>query len=227
MHWYYITPLIFQRIIWVPVRLILKLWLSIEIRGLDNILPLKQGAILISNHSSYLDPIIIPGSFNFFSKNIPVFFVSRERNFYPLKGFIADIIFSEKFFKLWGAHRVFHGMHNYALSMVNQINLLKDGKNILVFPEGKIGYNNKVEDVKGGVGYLACISNKPVVPISIQGLYNKKMSDILLFKCKVVVIINKPIYFKEFISDHMGLSELDSYKYFVNKSAEIINKNLL
>jgi long-chain acyl-CoA synthetase len=50
--------------------------------------------------------------------------------------------------------------------------LLDDGWNILLFPEGRITVTGEMDRFKDGIGLLAQAMQVPVVPVRIDGLYS-------------------------------------------------------
>ena len=103
---YYIAPWVLQTTIWIPTRIFFKLFCSYKVKGLKNLKELEKncfGTIFAVNHSSELDPIMIPASLPFFSCLMPMFYVSREQKFYVSSGW-RQHIYGGLFFCLWGGH---------------------------------------------------------------------------------------------------------------------------
>ena len=50
--------------------------------------------------------------------------------------------------------------------------LVDDGWNVLLYPEGKITLTGEMDRFKGGIGLLAQAMQVPVVPVKIDGLYS-------------------------------------------------------
>jgi 1-acyl-sn-glycerol-3-phosphate acyltransferase len=135
---YLISPLILQTCLWPFTRFIFWFFGRWEIKGLENLQGLehKNGLIFAANHSSELDCILIPASLPFLSNLMPMFYTSREREFYKTSGW-RQIFYGGFFFKIWGANPLNSGKKNYELSLINHIEILKCGKSICIFPEGK------------------------------------------------------------------------------------------
>ncbi len=193
MNLYYLTPLILQKIIWIQTRLILNFFLRLKVEGLDNLKDIPKNAIFASNHVSELDPIIIPASLPFFSRFSPMFYATLPTSEYTNSSW-RQIFYGGTLFKLWGGHLVYIGLKNYAKSLVNHIKLLKDGKSIVVFPEGQITPNGFLQPARGGVAYLAEVSGCPIVPVSISGVYGISNKEFFLRKRWVRICFGKPVY---------------------------------
>jgi len=220
---YFITPLIFQTIVW-PIRPFLILFGLLEVRGIENIKNLPNGIIFASNHSSELDPILLPASFPLLSRFLPIFYVSREKKFYDADG-IKKRIYGGMFFKLWGAHPAYFGLHDYEKSLVNHIELLKHKKNIMIFPEGKIPADGKIGEARGGVAYLAYRTNAPIVPVAISGSRNFTFKDFFTGKGHIILSIGKPITTQELLNN-INLDNPEAYKIAAQKLMNIIEKML-
>ena len=77
--------------------------------------------------------------------------------------------------------------------------LLNEGKNILIFPEGTNVMNHeKVFQLKEGPARLSIATGKPIIPVNITGIAqnNREISNFSLppLKGKIKVMFGKPIY---------------------------------
>ncbi|MHB8660571.1 MAG: lysophospholipid acyltransferase family protein [Minisyncoccota bacterium] len=208
--WYFINPLILQKLIWVPTRLILILFGGLEVKGLDNLKGIKSNAIFACNHVSELDPLLIPAALPFWSRFSPIFYTSRERDFYDESGW-KQFFYGGTLFKAWGAYPVRVGLHNYEKSVKTHIRIIKDGGSVCVFPEGEITHNGNIQQAKGGVAYLAHATKAPVVPVRIEGVYGLKFSDFLLRRRKISIHFGKPLYVTASNDSAMSIEEFKKW----------------
>jgi len=135
--------------------LVLKLFFRIEVKGAGYI-PKKGGFILAGNHISYLDPIVLsaacPRKLNFMAKeelfsNRPFAWLISSVGSFPVRRNSTDIS-----------------------ALREAIQRLKDGKALLLFPEGRRRVTEGTsEKVESGIGFLAGKVNVPVVPAFIKG----------------------------------------------------------
>ena len=190
--WYFLSPLILQKLIWIPTRLILIFFGHLEIKGLENLKGIKGNAIFACNHSSEFDPILPPATLPFWSHFSPMFYVSRESRFYGGSGW-RRYFYGGNFFKAWGAYQVFVGLNDYEKALVNQIRIVNDGGTLCIFPEGRTTPNGKILTAKGGVAYLAHVTKVPIIPLRLDGVFRLSVRDFLLRKRKLVVTFGKPI----------------------------------
>lgn len=137
-----------------------KLYMNVEVFGRENI-PEKDGLVFISNHQGYGDIIVLFKALQ--GKQI---------------GFIAkDTLTKLPFFGKWIAairglfiHR---GNAKEALKSLSQgAKLVKDGYNLVIFPEGTRSKGPKMGNFKPGSFKLATMAKAPIVPITINGTYH-------------------------------------------------------
>jgi 1-acyl-sn-glycerol-3-phosphate acyltransferase len=192
---FFLTPNILQRAVWPFVRPILKFFVVFKIRGLENISAFKSGVIFASNHSSELDPILLPAAMPFFSKHIPFFYVSRPRDFYKTSGW-RQIFYGGLFFKLWGAHPAVSGARNYAKTLAVHIKIIEHGGNLLIFPTGKKFFGDlKDAEARGGAAFLSYATGKPIIPVRINGVANMTFLDFITRRRQVSISFGAPMYF--------------------------------
>ena len=143
-----------------------------KVEGREN---LPSGSYVIaSNHRSYADPPLIAvtsgcSKFSFVAK------AELFRN--PLFGWLIRKL---------GAFPVSRGTGN--LSVIDDsVSKIKDGRRLVIFPEGTRSKTGKVGKGKTGVALIAARAGVPVVPAGI--VYNGK----LRFRSRVTVRYGKPI----------------------------------
>lgn len=162
------------RIIRVVLSLFFKLWVK-RIYGLENI-PSRGPALLISNHLSYYDFIILGA---FFHQNI-VFVARKKIKQTP----------TIKMFLRW--HTVIYiDRDQPGISFFREIiKHLEDGKLVVIYPEGTRSRTGKMSKPKHGFVKLAIKTNVPIVPVAMKGTYeilppHKRIPR--LRKCSVIV----------------------------------------
>ncbi|MEK7558595.1 MAG: lysophospholipid acyltransferase family protein [Patescibacteria group bacterium] len=185
-------PVFLQNSIWLPTRIFLKFFTRFEIRGFEHIKNLSGPLIFASNHASELDPILVTAAMPFFSPLLPIFYVAKKGEFYKKDGPLG-LIYGGVFFKLWGAYPVREGLKNYKLSLNIHLEMLKEKKCLLIFPEGKITKDGNIGSAHGGIGYLAYATKSKVVPVAIQGNFHLTQKDFFSRKRKIIITIGAPI----------------------------------
>ena len=166
---------------------LVNLWIK-EINGLKNI-PKKGAFIIAANHASYLDHLMIAGTIiSHFDRK--VHFLSKKEHFdNPLKA-------------AWHTHVGAIPMDRErggkeALNVA--IKALREGKLIVIHPEGKRSLTGKLQKAKTGVARLALKSKSPVIPVGLIGTFEILPKGKYIPKLKKAVMnIGKPMYFDKY-----------------------------
>lgn len=222
---YVILPFLLQNAIWIPIRVILKYFTSFKIIGLENIKNVKGKVVFASNHSSELDPILIPASLPFLSHFMPIFYTSLEKNAYSDFGW-KKYLYGGKFFKAWGAYCVYKGLRNYEKSLKHHIEILTDNNSVCIFPQGRRFFDNQVREIKGGVIFLSHQTQTPIIPVFIEGANEVSLKNFLLRKNKISVYFGKPLHVREILGDSETLMlthEQNNYK----KASQILMEKIM
>lgn len=137
----------------IIVRFILKCLYRVKINNLENLPPKGQKAIIVSNHISLLDAILIRA----FISNYFIYPIDTDtaqkwwvKLFLPFSKYVCIDPHSPFSFK--------HLLH-----------LIEKNEQILIFPEGRISVTGAVMKIYDGTGYLAFKTNTPIFPIHISG----------------------------------------------------------
>jgi 1-acyl-sn-glycerol-3-phosphate acyltransferase len=154
------TPFVPAPITYSFVRLCCRLLTSVlfdlKVYGVDNV-PTTGGALLLSNHLSFLDPAVIgvqlrrPASYLAKSElfDVPVFGrVIPKLNAFPVRQGAGDI----------GAVR-------------ETIKRLKEGHVLTVFPEGARSLSGELEPLAGGFTLIVRKVDVPIIPVAIEGSF--------------------------------------------------------
>ena len=174
----------FYRFILACAWMTYKVLYQHKIYGLEHY---HRGAgILAANHVSYLDPPIVaiswPEEVQFLAKESlfrPFLFgrLIRALNSHPVTGEVGDI-------------SVFKTL----------IQLLKEGKKIILFPEGGRTETGELQPLKPGIGLLVAKGNAAVIPTYIHGAYeiwniHRKFPK---FRGKTACVFGKPLLWENF-----------------------------
>ena len=132
----------------------LRLYHRYELSGVD-LLPATGPAIVVSNHPSDIDPIILGVAFG-----RPLHFMADVVQF--RRGFVGRVI------PRLGAFPVNKGAADRA-ALRAALDLLAAGQVVALFPEGDLYTDGVLHPFEPGVGFLAAVSGAPVVPAAITG----------------------------------------------------------
>jgi len=148
------TPLIMARTLWSPVILFLAS-AKTKVTGLENIDRTKT-YIIIANHASFLD---IPVLFRVMPLNIR-FIAKKELKKVPFLGWFmsaTDMIF---------INRSNNKEANQSLKEAAQ--LIRNGKTVLIFPEGTVSENGEIGRFKKGGFHIALEAGVELLPVSLK-----------------------------------------------------------
>jgi acyl-[acyl-carrier-protein]-phospholipid O-acyltransferase/long-chain-fatty-acid--[acyl-carrier-protein] ligase len=135
------------------VRGLLSLLYRVEVHGLENYKAAGDRVLIIGNHTSFLDAMII-------GSNLP------EKLTFPVNTVIARHWWSRLFFPL---------AYVFALDPVNPlgirtlIEMLKQDMKCVIFPEGRITVTGALMKIYEGAGMMADKSGAVLLPVRIDG----------------------------------------------------------
>ncbi|MBM7854642.1 1-acyl-sn-glycerol-3-phosphate acyltransferase [Desulfohalotomaculum tongense] len=173
------------RIVMRVVLLILRRW---EVTGLDNI-PSQGGLIVVSNHSSYWDPVAVGCALN-----RPVHYMAKAELFkIPVFG---TVIRALKAFPVQRSR-----MDRAALRKAAE--LLNKGQVLGIFPEGTRSSSGELQKPHLGAAMLAFKNNVPVVPIGICGA--KGICE------KLKLTVGEPILLPRYAGNKPSRRDLERY----------------
>jgi 1-acyl-sn-glycerol-3-phosphate acyltransferase len=172
----YSTPRIFYEAMRALAYLIFPLIMRLTLRGHYN-LPRRGPYIIVANHLSWMDIPLIP-----FAVPGKVIYMAKEELFYSKIGWLVRFL---------GAFPVKRGEGDrQALRAAEE--LLKQGKVLIIFPEGTRSKTHTLGKAHSGIGMIALRTGVPVVPVAIWGSENALKK----FGARVTISYGEPIIFK-------------------------------
>ncbi len=159
-----VVPIFFMRFLtWILIHLFYR----IEKKGIEKI-PENGAAVLVCNHVSYLDALIIMGCcprpvrFVMYYRifQIPVLnFIFRTAQTIPIAGHKEDSFVLEKAYQ-------------------EVAKALQEGYLVCVFPEGGLTNNGEMRSFRRGIERIIADTPVPVIPMALQGLWGSFFSRI-------------------------------------------------
>lgn len=135
------------------LKVLFKIAFRVEVHG--QIEAQSKGNLIVSNHTSFLDGVFLG---LFFPASLkPVFIIHSE---------IAKKPFF-RFFLRGVEHLQVDPNHPMAIKKV--VNLLKEGRNVVIFPEGRITITGSLMKIYSGAAFAALKSDAIVTPVHITG----------------------------------------------------------
>jgi 1-acyl-sn-glycerol-3-phosphate acyltransferase len=134
----------------------MTLGFSLRTEGMQHV-PRQGPALLIANHQSYLDPVLVG-------------LAARRRLWYVAR----STLFRHRFFGWYirSLNAVPIDQEGTGIEGLRAtLRLLKEGKPVMVFPEGGRTPHGKIEPLKPGIHLLMKRAPAPIIPLGIAGAY--------------------------------------------------------
>jgi 1-acyl-sn-glycerol-3-phosphate acyltransferase len=128
---------------------------GLRARGRDNV-PKSGGALLVSNHLSYLDVFIVG-----VAARRPLNYVARSTLFFPPLGALIRSV--------GGFPIQRDGMGSSGLK--ETLRRLRNGGIVILFPEGTRSLDGSLGEMKPGIAVLASRAKTPLIPAGLAGTY--------------------------------------------------------
>ena len=138
------------------IKTLARSYFRIRVKGKEHI-PSSGPIILAANHSSFLDP-------PFIGLGLPrqVTYLAKEELFsIPILGW---------WLRLVGSYPVARGKGD-ARILKTALRLLKEGRTLLIFPEGTRSLDGNVQSLESGFAWLALKTGVPVLPVYTADTY--------------------------------------------------------
>lgn len=149
--------------------------------------------VFAPNHVSFTDPLFMQAAWP------PHLVFLMTESIWKLKAI-------NWFFRLWGAIPVPDGEAVKATSIKEALKAIRSGRPVVIFPEGQIARDGRLQPGNPGVAALMARAKVPVIPVAILGSY-----DVLPYRAnfpriaRVVVRFGEPIPPPEGDLDREGL----------------------
>ena len=229
-----ISPAILQGFAWPLGRWAVDFFAHLRILGKENLALAKKrrtkesvGTLFVINHTHELDFLFPLVALPPFSALFPMFYVAHSRKKYnEKKGFgIRRYIYSfPAFLTSWGAHPYIADQNDYSKSMPYHENLLRQGKSVCIFPEGRIQKEGVERKIRGGVAYLAEATNATIVPVAISNARGMSAQSFLKRKRHITVNYLPPLYAQDIVDSSLPVPE--RYKKSAEAIMDVIEKHL-
>ncbi len=143
------------------IGLFFKIFYALKIEGSENV-PKNGPYIIYANHTSFFDGLIIAASVPRYART-GLFFIGFKQYF--------DLPVIRNLIKI-GNIIPLDFSDNLSKALGGAIYVMKNGKGVCLFPEGRLGIDGKIHDFKKGFEVLAKESGARLVPAFIDGAIN-------------------------------------------------------
>lgn len=135
------------------LKVVLRIAYRVDVSGADNMPAPGERAVVVVNHTSFLDAAVLAA----FLPGKPTFAVATK---------IAEAWWMRPLMKLFDAFPVDPTNPMSAKAMVRAV---KEGRTLVIFPEGRITVTGALMKVFDGPGMVADKADAPIVPVRIDG----------------------------------------------------------
>jgi len=145
------------RFLQVPCRIATTLVLDLKVHGKHHV-PADGGALLVANHQSYVDPVLVAVQLN-----RPVSFLAKSG------------LFKNKFFG-W----LITSLHAFPVkqgkgdvgAIKETIARLEEGHVLNIYPEGERTWDGHLGVIQAGIALVVRKTSVPIIPVAIIGAFN-------------------------------------------------------
>tara|TARA_R110002072_G_scaffold3149_6_gene23478 strand:+ start:6639 stop:8873 length:2235 start_codon:yes stop_codon:yes gene_type:complete len=141
-------------------RVLLRLLYKVEVTGLENYEKAGERVLIIANHTSLLDGILLYA----WLPETPTFAINT--NIAAKKSFKPFLFFVD----------LFEMDARNPLSVKSMVKYLKQNKKAVIFPEGRITVTGSLMKIYEGPGLIADKSDATILPIAIEGAQYSRLS---------------------------------------------------
>jgi acyl-[acyl-carrier-protein]-phospholipid O-acyltransferase/long-chain-fatty-acid--[acyl-carrier-protein] ligase len=126
---------------------------GVRVSGLENLARAGERAVIVVNHVSFLDPVLMAA----FLPNRPIFAINTQ---------VAGQWWVRPFLKMVDAIAIDPAR---ALSTRELVHAVRDNRMCVIFPEGRISVTGALMKIYEGPGLIADHAAAPIVPVRIDG----------------------------------------------------------
>jgi acyl-[acyl-carrier-protein]-phospholipid O-acyltransferase/long-chain-fatty-acid--[acyl-carrier-protein] ligase len=180
------------------LRWLLTLIYKVDVKGLDNYHKAGKRVLIIANHTSFLDPLLLGV---FLPDDVTFAINTHISERWWLKPFL-------------GLSQVFPMNPSQPLSLKNLIHHLKNDHKTVIFPEGRISATGSLMKIYDGTGMVADKSGAAILPVRIEGTQYTHFSKMRnIFRLRLFPQITLQILPPTHIAAHQGLNGKNRRKH--------------
>jgi len=178
-------------------NLFCRLFMRLEVEGIEKIDKLEKPFLICPNHQSFLDPFVLCSNYpfhlfrNIFHVGAKEFFAGRVMRFVAKMLNVVPIDQDTQLLRAMKAGAIG----------------LKHGKILNIYPEGERAFDGELHEFKKGAAILATELELPIVPVALDGLQNVwARRSWKIRPAKVKIRIGEPFYAKDVVVIGKGAS---------------------
>lgn len=178
----------FAFIVMKIANLFWRVFLRLDIKGIEHIQKMEKPFLICPNHQSFIDPFVLCGNYPYrilkdtFHVGASEFF---ENGFMKFVAKMLNIVPVNPDTELMRA-------------MKAGATGLKHGKVLNIYPEGERAFDGELHPFKKGAAILATELDLPIIPVALDGLQNVwARGSMRIRPAKVKIKIGKPFFAKD------------------------------
>ncbi len=200
-----------ERFYRVGARVVAHMTYRLRIIGFQKNIPAEGPAIIIANHVSYMDGMLIHTA------------VKNRRVHYVIDQAIYNVPAVKYFMDICGSIPIEPTRESVEKAFVRVAEVLKQGDIVCIFPEGSLSYTGNLNRFRFGIEHMAKDNQVSVIPVVIKGMWGSIFSRKYmgrrfrwlprrLFR-KVTLICGKPIDYNDAKVSHLQKVIMDMYNH--------------
>ena len=181
----------FAFVVYKCFNLFCRVFMLLEVKGINELRDLKRPFIICPNHQSFLDPFVICSNYpyalfrNIFHVGASEFFANSFMRFVAKMLNVVPVNPDTELMRAMKAGAIG----------------LKNGKVLNIYPEGERAFDGELHGFKKGAAILSTELDMPIVPIAIDGLYKVwPRNSWRIRPAKVKITVGKPISARDVIA---------------------------
>jgi 1-acyl-sn-glycerol-3-phosphate acyltransferase len=149
--------LLLWKLLQVVARILTTSMFELKVFGLENI-PSRGGALIVSNHQSYLDPVLLGARLS-----RPLSYIAKEELFSITPAFTWLL-------RSLGGFPVHQGRGDLH-ALKESIQRLREGHLLNIYPEGQRTPNGEIGKIERGISLIERRTGVPIIPAVIVGAF--------------------------------------------------------
>jgi 1-acyl-sn-glycerol-3-phosphate acyltransferase len=160
-------------------------WAKVRVQTKPSTNKISGPLLIIANHKSYYDPLLIAQSLPWLSEAYPLRFITKDQLF---ENPVSNLVF-----RAMGSFPTYYGA-GIDKSLQTPYEILTEGGTVVFFPEGKCIRQEELGEGKVGAATLALkIPDLQILPIAIHSSYKIGFFK----KPKIEIIVGEPFWLKD------------------------------
>lgn len=175
---------------------------DVKIRGREHI-PYNEQVIVIANHCSHLDLGLIKYALGEYAQNLSALAASD---------YFFDTQYKRDFFEPFTNLIPVDRAAPLEASLRHAEQAMREGRIVLVFPEGTRSVTGQIQPFKHGVGYLQHKSGLPILPLHLRGTYRAMPKGSAVPTSRKLTAQIGPVIRSELLAEQTrGMNRVETY----------------